>query len=91
MKCMNVNICLRFENYSIRRYGGWNEYAAETWNILGKTIYNFIGLERIRGHYVITMRPKENIKPWVIYLVYAVEAFKETNIFFSFSFNRKMF
>ncbi|XP_057318664.1 alpha-N-acetylglucosaminidase [Microplitis mediator] len=56
-----------FENYSIRRYGEWNEYAAETWNILGKTIYNFIGLERIRGHYVITMRPKENIKPWSWY------------------------
>ncbi|CAG5103669.1 Similar to NAGLU: Alpha-N-acetylglucosaminidase (Homo sapiens) [Cotesia congregata] len=59
-----VNLDKWFENYSVRRYGGRNEYASQTWNILGKTIYNFIGLERIRGHYVITMRPKGNIKTW---------------------------
>ncbi|XP_070531316.1 alpha-N-acetylglucosaminidase isoform X2 [Cardiocondyla obscurior] len=56
-----------FESYATRRYGAWNEYAVNAWRYLGRTVYNFIGTERIRGHYVITRRPSLNILPWVWY------------------------
>ncbi|XP_032679060.1 alpha-N-acetylglucosaminidase [Odontomachus brunneus] len=62
-----VNLDAWFERYATRRYGAWNEYAVAAWKRLGKTVYNFVGIERIRGHYVITRRPSLNISPWVWY------------------------
>lgn len=58
-------IAHRFEGYATRRYGMWNEYAVAAWKRLGKTVYNFVGTQKIRGHYVITDRPSLNITPWV--------------------------
>ncbi|KAK0077799.1 hypothetical protein PV325_003443, partial [Microctonus aethiopoides] len=43
------------------------QYATTAWRILGRTVYDFIGLERIRGHYVITRRPSLKIQPWTWY------------------------
>ncbi|EFN75548.1 Alpha-N-acetylglucosaminidase [Harpegnathos saltator] len=62
-----VDLDAWFESYATRRYGAWNEYAVAAWKHLGRTIYNFVGIERIRGHYVITRRPSLNISPWVWY------------------------
>lgn len=62
-----VDLDAWFGNYATRRYGAWNEYALEAWQNLGKTIYNFIGLNRMRGKYVITRRPSLKIIPWTWY------------------------
>lgn len=62
---MNKINYFRFEQFATRRYGAWNEYATNAWKILGNTVYNFVGIERVRGHYVITRRPSLKIKPWV--------------------------
>jgi len=63
----------RFESYTIRRYGAWNEYAVTAWQHLGRTVYNFIGKQKIRGHYVITRRPSLNISPWVNSLIITID------------------
>ncbi|KAF7987757.1 hypothetical protein HCN44_003620 [Aphidius gifuensis] len=63
----SVNLDDWFENYATRRYGAWNEYASKAWITLGNTVYNFDGIERVRGHYVITKRPSLKIKPWTWY------------------------
>ncbi|XP_020300841.1 alpha-N-acetylglucosaminidase [Pseudomyrmex gracilis] len=62
-----VDLDAWFENYATRRYGAWNEYTTAAWQYLGRTVYNFIGTERIRGHYVITRRPSLNISPSIWY------------------------
>ncbi|XP_070164978.1 alpha-N-acetylglucosaminidase isoform X3 [Polyergus mexicanus] len=62
-----VDLCAWFENYAVRRYGAWNGYAMDFWQYLGRTVYNFIGTQKIRGHYVITRRPSLNILSWVWY------------------------
>ncbi|XP_063987434.1 alpha-N-acetylglucosaminidase isoform X2 [Diachasmimorpha longicaudata] len=62
-----VDLNAWFENYATRRYGAWNEYATDAWRLLGRTVYNFVGIERIRGHYVLTRRPSLNIKTWSWY------------------------
>ncbi|XP_025075204.1 alpha-N-acetylglucosaminidase isoform X2 [Pogonomyrmex barbatus] len=62
-----VDLDAWFENYATRRYGAWNEYTVATWQYLGRTVYNFMGTQRIRGHYVITRRPSLNISPWIWY------------------------
>ncbi|XP_012273678.1 alpha-N-acetylglucosaminidase [Orussus abietinus] len=62
-----VNLDEWFTKYSIIRYGSRNESAVKAWVQLGKTIYNFSGLERIRGHYAITIRPTWKFVPWAWY------------------------
>lgn len=62
-----VDLDLWFENYAIRRYGAWNEYAITAWKNLGKSIYNFVGLQRIRGKYVVTRRPSLKLSLWTWY------------------------
>ncbi|KAK2582551.1 hypothetical protein KPH14_004842 [Odynerus spinipes] len=63
----SVDLDKWFENYATRRYGVWNEYAVDAWKNLGRTIYNFFGLEKIRGKYVITRRPSLKLYPWTWY------------------------
>ncbi|XP_076164710.1 N-acetyl-alpha-glucosaminidase isoform X2 [Ptiloglossa arizonensis] len=63
----NVNLYTWFENYASRRYGAWNEYAATAWKSLARTVYNFVGTRRMRGHYVITKRPNLHLAPWTWY------------------------
>ncbi|XP_043464932.1 alpha-N-acetylglucosaminidase [Leptopilina heterotoma] len=62
-----VNLEAWFENYASRRYGAWNEYTTDAWKKLGKSVYNFSGSQRIRGHYVITRKPSLKIKVWTWY------------------------
>ncbi|XP_015185471.1 PREDICTED: alpha-N-acetylglucosaminidase [Polistes dominula] len=62
-----VDLDLWFENYAVRRYGAWNEYTIKAWKNLGKTIYNFNGLQRIRGKYVATRRPSLKLSTWTWY------------------------
>ncbi|XP_015593025.1 alpha-N-acetylglucosaminidase [Cephus cinctus] len=63
----SVNLDTWFEDYSRRRYGSWNEYTVKAWKTLGRTIYNFSGLQRVRGQYVITRHPSLKIIPWSWY------------------------
>ncbi|XP_046825310.1 alpha-N-acetylglucosaminidase isoform X1 [Vespa crabro] len=56
-----------FGNYATRRYGAENEYATRAWKNFGKTIYNFVGLEKIRGKYVISTLPSLKLHPWTWY------------------------
>ncbi|XP_043250287.1 alpha-N-acetylglucosaminidase isoform X1 [Colletes gigas] len=62
-----VNLDNWFENYASRRYGAWNEYTTKAWKSLRRTIYNFNGTGRVRGRYVITLRPSLKLTPWAWY------------------------
>ncbi|KAL6432098.1 hypothetical protein ACFW04_006666 [Cataglyphis niger] len=62
-----VDLDAWFQNYAVRRYGTWNDYTMISWQYLGRTVYNYIGAQKIRGHYVITRRPSLNISSWVWY------------------------
>ncbi|XP_011306418.1 alpha-N-acetylglucosaminidase [Fopius arisanus] len=73
-----VDLNAWFENYATRRYGAWNEYATESWRLLGSSVYNFVGIEKIRGHYVLTRRPSLKITPWSWYDPQAVWSAWET-------------
>jgi alpha-N-acetylglucosaminidase len=52
------------EEYSWRRYGC---DVAEAWKLLLRSVYNFEGLNRMRGKYVMTRRPSFKIQPWAWY------------------------
>ncbi|KAJ8681692.1 hypothetical protein QAD02_017484 [Eretmocerus hayati] len=56
-----------FADYANRRYESADDSVKKAWQILGNTVYNYSELLNIRGHYVITNRPKLNIKPWYWY------------------------
>lgn len=52
-------------DYAERRYGC--NSTARAWRYLLKSVYNFEGLNRIRGKYVVTRRPSFKIRPWAWY------------------------
>ncbi|XP_050682775.1 alpha-N-acetylglucosaminidase [Leptidea sinapis] len=52
-------------DYAERRYG-CNDTAL-AWRYLLKSVYNFNGLNKMRGKYVITKRPSFKIQPWAWY------------------------
>ncbi|XP_019869877.2 alpha-N-acetylglucosaminidase isoform X2 [Aethina tumida] len=62
-----VNKSQWFNDYARRRYGKDNAIASKAWSILMDSVYNFKGLERIRGHYAITRSPRNNIETWSWY------------------------
>lgn len=64
----------RFENYANRRYGDakGNEHTVTAWKGFKNTVYNFSDTRRIRGKYVITIRPNLNFLPWVSYIDYHI-------------------
>ncbi|XP_043288874.1 alpha-N-acetylglucosaminidase [Venturia canescens] len=62
-----VNLIQWFEDYSTRRYGSSNEASLAAWRVLSRTVYRFSGIQRIRGHYVITRRPSLKINTWTWY------------------------
>lgn len=72
------------EKYAIRRYGSAlnNTKIGSAWRYLLRSVYNFRGLKRMRGKYVVTRRPSFNIKPWAWYnshdLLQAWNAFIES-------------
>ncbi|XP_023950490.2 alpha-N-acetylglucosaminidase [Bicyclus anynana] len=52
-------------DYAERRYGC--NATARGWRYLLKSVYNFEGLNRMRGKYVVTRRPSFKIQPWAWY------------------------
>ncbi|XP_045520369.1 alpha-N-acetylglucosaminidase [Pieris brassicae] len=52
-------------DYAERRYAC--NTTATAWRYLFKSVYNFDGLNKIRGKYVITRRPSFKIRPWAWY------------------------
>ncbi|XP_058791535.1 alpha-N-acetylglucosaminidase [Phymastichus coffea] len=56
-----------FAKYADRRYGVVDDTVRTAWTNLGKSIYNYKDPRNIRGHYVITMRPKIIIPIWYWY------------------------
>ncbi|KAG9434718.1 alpha-N-acetylglucosaminidase isoform X1 [Apis mellifera carnica] len=57
-----VNLDKWFENFANRRYGDikGNEHTVTAWKGFKNTVYNFSDTRRIRGKYVITIRPNLN-------------------------------
>ncbi|CAH1105605.1 unnamed protein product [Psylliodes chrysocephalus] len=56
-----------FRNYTIRRYGKVNEDIIRAWQVLKDSVYNFRGLDRMRGKYSITWTPSLDINIWTWY------------------------
>ncbi|KPI98232.1 Alpha-N-acetylglucosaminidase [Papilio xuthus] len=52
-------------DYAERRYGC--NTTSSAWKYLLKSVYNFSGLNPIRGKYVVTRRPSFRIRPWAWY------------------------
>lgn len=62
--------------YAERRYGC--NATTSAWKYLLRSVYNFNGLNRMRGKYVITRRPSFKIRPWAWYKSHDLfEAFKQ--------------
>ncbi|XP_973259.1 alpha-N-acetylglucosaminidase isoform X2 [Tribolium castaneum] len=62
-----VNLTEWFEKYSTRRYGFPDSDAENAWRILQRTVYDYQGLNRMRGKYAITKSPSLKIKIWTWY------------------------
>ncbi|XP_056649230.1 alpha-N-acetylglucosaminidase isoform X2 [Diorhabda sublineata] len=62
-----TNLTEWFRQFSIRRYGKVNEEISGAWLILKDTVYNFHGLERMRGKYAITWTPTLKLDVWTWY------------------------
>lgn len=56
-----------FRSYSRRRYGKNDVNAEEAWEGLQNTLYNFSGIERMRGQFAVTKTPSLNIITWAWY------------------------
>jgi alpha-N-acetylglucosaminidase len=62
-----ANLTEWFEDYATRRYGLPDENAKKAWRILQKSIYDYQGLNKIRGKYAITKSPSLKISIWTWY------------------------
>ncbi|KAJ8919374.1 hypothetical protein NQ315_016467 [Exocentrus adspersus] len=64
-----ANLTEWFASYTIRRYGRSDDYIIKAWQILKDSVYNFNGIEKIRGRYAITNTPslKQNTWTWYEY------------------------
>lgn len=60
-----INLTAWVDHYINRRYGKFDINVSEAWQILKNTIYDFQGLENIRGKYAISRTPSLNINTWV--------------------------
>ncbi|CAH1960019.1 unnamed protein product [Acanthoscelides obtectus] len=56
-----------FRLYTVRRYGKANDKVIRGWDILKDSIYNYKGLLKIRGKYVITNTPSLRLFVWTWY------------------------
>ncbi|XP_077294468.1 N-acetyl-alpha-glucosaminidase [Arctopsyche grandis] len=62
---VDINDWIR--KYITRRYGMFDDRVYKAWILLMKSVYNFRGLNKMRGKYAITRRPSPDIKPWAWY------------------------
>ncbi|XP_060531766.1 alpha-N-acetylglucosaminidase [Cylas formicarius] len=62
-----TNLTEWFIDYGARRYGKSDPSLEYAWNILKDSVYDFKGIEKIRGQYAITKTPSLNISPWSWY------------------------
>ncbi|GLH16523.1 Alpha-N-acetylglucosaminidase [Gryllus bimaculatus] len=62
-----VNLTLWFSSYVHRRYGHTTADVDKAWQFLKSGVYNFTGLRRVRGKYIICRRPTLRLKPWYWY------------------------
>ncbi|XP_067002002.2 alpha-N-acetylglucosaminidase isoform X3 [Anabrus simplex] len=63
-RTMPVNLTEWFSSYALRRYGVYSPNVDRAWNILKSGVYNFQGLRKVRGKYVICRRPSLRLRPW---------------------------
>ncbi|XP_053684295.1 alpha-N-acetylglucosaminidase [Sabethes cyaneus] len=56
-----------FRTYATVRYGSDVERLQDAWSIFKATVYNFKGLELMRGKYTFNRRPSLKLAPWVWY------------------------
>ncbi|XP_018579109.1 alpha-N-acetylglucosaminidase isoform X1 [Anoplophora glabripennis] len=62
-----ANLTDWFTNYTIRRYGANDEYVIRAWQKLKDSVYDFNGIEKIRGRYAITNTPSLKLNIWTWY------------------------
>ncbi|XP_055535382.1 alpha-N-acetylglucosaminidase [Wyeomyia smithii] len=56
-----------FRTYARVRYESEDEQLQNSWSIFKSTVYNFKGLELMRGKYTFNRRPSLKLSPWVWY------------------------
>ncbi|XP_035784446.1 alpha-N-acetylglucosaminidase-like [Anopheles albimanus] len=58
-----------FSEYAVARYGAGATGTAgqRAWDVFRRTVYNYVGLERMHGKYTFNRRPSTKISPWVWY------------------------
>lgn len=62
-----VNLTSWFSKYVVRRYGSYSSSVDSAWQLLRSGVYNFSGLRKVRGKYIICVRPSLRHKPWYWY------------------------
>ncbi|KAL7739059.1 hypothetical protein ACLKA6_011395 [Drosophila palustris] len=56
-----------FDHFTLARYGVNDTRLFQAWQLLRGSVYDFHGLQRMRGKYVLNRRPGLNLKPWIWY------------------------
>ncbi|XP_060666886.1 alpha-N-acetylglucosaminidase [Drosophila nasuta] len=56
-----------FDHFALTRYGVSDSRLTQYWQMLRGSVYDFQGLQRMRGKYVMNRRPGLNLKPWIWY------------------------
>ncbi|XP_021938138.1 alpha-N-acetylglucosaminidase isoform X2 [Zootermopsis nevadensis] len=62
-----ANLTEWFSAYVRRRYGTVDDHVNKAWQLLKSGVYNFTGLRKVRGKYVICRRPSLELRQWVWY------------------------
>ncbi|CAH1159553.1 unnamed protein product [Phaedon cochleariae] len=61
------NLTSWFRNYTIRRYGRYNENITKAWDLLRGSVYDYSGIFKLRGKYAITNTPSLKLNIWTWY------------------------
>lgn len=56
-----------FDHFALTRYGVNDTRLFQAWQLLRGSVYDFHGMQRMRGKYVLNKRPGFNLKPWTWY------------------------
>ncbi|XP_063220773.1 alpha-N-acetylglucosaminidase isoform X2 [Bacillus rossius redtenbacheri] len=64
-----TNLSEWITTYAARRYGQDNPHAAIAWELLKSSVYNFTGVGKMRGKYIINVRPSLRLQPYAWYSV----------------------
>ncbi|XP_034474694.1 alpha-N-acetylglucosaminidase [Drosophila innubila] len=63
----NLQLSNWFDHFVLTRYGVNDTRLVQAWQLLRGSVYDFHGLNRMRGKYVLNRRPGLSLKPWTWY------------------------